>query len=310
MQLLKSLFLISSFCFHITLGVRWNRLTGQTTTVYNDEEEATIIHLLPKVELHAHLHGSIRYSTILDFIHNEIELEKEKMKSLEASNMTIVTDVDKWLEAEKKVLQLTLQYADHGNSDKPFEIFPIIHHIIKKREQVRRILKEMIEDYKNENTQYLEIRTTPRALMDGTTMREYVELLVQIIYEHNQEMRVIFHNHTDTALRQRSHPMLVKLILSVDRGRKSMEGNDIIELAQSLAYFPSGPTDSDVREKVIVGIDFSGNPLGGRFYDFEDTFANARRLGFNLTVHAAEVKELSTETGDRPDETSFILNFR
>lgn len=333
--------LLQCWCSYFALAIQWRRhLTGEgansvgSAVTYSDEDQAKIIQLMPKFELHAHLHGSIRLSTILDFIHHEIDHEKEKAKTTTGDETRYEKDTDKppqqqtavsnelkqWLEAEKKVLQLTLQHDDHGNSDKPFEIFPIIHRIIKRKDQVERILKEMIHDYMQENTKYLEIRTTPRGLSDGTTMIEYVELLVKTIYEHNQQVKASYNQTSLNSMEDEDHDkkvgivnnrkhMIVKLILSVDRGRKAIEAKDIMELAQSLAYYPKD-NDSVEREKVIVGIDFSGNPLGGRFQDFESTFNNARKLGFNLTVHAAEVRELSMESVDKQDETSFILDFR
>eukprot|EP01034_Spumella_vulgaris_P028869 gene28869-35811_t len=66
-----------------------------------------------------------------------------------------------------------------------------------------------------------------------------------------------------------------------------------------------------MHSKSQRGVDFSGNPLGGRFDDFMPLFDQARDSGLKVTVHSAETKELS-ETVDAEfgeDETTVVLNF-
>ncbi len=297
--------------FPTTGAFRWRHLAGDSQLSGCSEDlHSKVLERLPKFELHAHLHGSIRYTTILDFLKTEIEMEKMKSHSDLNDGIELSAELRQWLEAEKRVLQLTLQDSDHGNANKPFDIFPIVHKIIKRRDQVQRIIREMIIDYSRQNTVYLEIRTTPRILADGTTMKEYVELLVKEVYNHNLKLKEGFEKTDQNANSSNYSNMLVKLILSVDRGRKSNEAFEIIELANNLAYYPVGLLTAE-REKVIVGIDFSGNPQGGRFPDFENVFIAARNMGFNLTIHAAEMKDLSIiGQGEKEDETSFILDFK
>ncbi len=299
--------------FPTTVGAfRWKHLAGDSQLLGCSEDlQSMVVERLPKFELHAHLHGSIRHSTILDFLKTEIEMEKMKSHSDLNDGIELSAELRQWLEAEKRVLQLTLQNSDHGDANKPFDIFPIVHKIIKRKDQLQRILREMIIDYSRQNTVYLEIRTTPRILADGTTMKEYVELLVKEVYNHNLKLKKGFEKTDQNANSTNPYSsMLVKLILSVDRGRKSNEAFEIIELAHTLAYYPVGILTPE-REKVIVGIDFSGNPQGGRFQDFENVFIAARNMGFNLTIHAAEMKDLSIiGQGEKEDETSFILDCR
>lgn len=229
----------------------------------NLENLERVVRLLPKLELHAHLHGSIRLSTLQEL-------------SIAAGNGPI---------------EVTVSNEHSGQVEKPFELFPIIHRTVTSKEVVLRILQEMIEDYQNENTIYMEIRSTPRSLPDGTTAAEYVELLVNAIARHNH---------------QNGDKILVKLIVSIDRSRSYTDALQTLQYLRD--YSTVRAENAETSERVIVGVDFSGNPLGGRFQEFSPIFLEARKMGFNITAHTAEAREL-TEAGEN-DETNAILDFR
>lgn len=223
-------------------------------------EDERIVKLLPKVELHAHLHGSIRMSTIVELA--------------AARNIKVDT-----------TSTLTLEQC--------FKLFGTVHKVISTIDTVKRITLEVFEDYMAEDTIYLELRTTPRSLADGTTAEAYVETLVKLIEDHNI---------------QRGHIMLVKLVLSIDRGKSFKEAVDISELAGDFRFI-SNSTEFPV--KTIVGIDFSGNPNGGRFEDFSPLFDTAKERGLGVTIHTAEVQELSDSVDPvtEQDDTGSILTF-
>lgn len=245
---MNQVFGIFFLCIYLQVTLAIRRSFGTN----NQEEE--IIRLFPKLELHAHLHGSVRRSTIYEFLNTE---QKQKFQN--------------------------------GLEIEPFELFPIVHQMVNSKQILERITQEMITDYMEENTIYLEIRTSPKPLADGTNAREYVTTILDIIAKHNK---------------QYGQKMLVKLILSINRNKKSSEANEVLQLASELSHYPSS------QEKLIVGIDFSGNPLGGRFDDFSPYFDEARKLGFNTSIHSAEINELSESINGIQDETTFILNYK
>lgn len=236
----------------------------------NDLDEA--LKYLPKVELHAHLHGSIRKETLVD------------IASTMSTNSSSST-------------KLTLEDYDHITADTPFALFPIIHQLITTLDQVKRILIEMMDDYRQQGTIYLEIRSTPRGLSAQVSISDYLQTLVNTIGQYNIQ-------HRDE--------IIVKLVVSIDRSKNYKNSMEIIQLAEQYAYYEQKSAEQVAsREKVIVGIDFSGNPLGGRFPDFAEIFTTATKKGFNTTVHTAELKELSeSNSGDGVDETTFILSFK
>lgn len=225
-------------------------------------DAADVVQKLPKFELHAHLHGSIRLSTLDEL-------------SIAAGSGPLV---------------VTVSEEHSGQVEKPFELFPLIHKVVTTKEIALRILHEMIEDFEAENVVYLEIRTTPRPLPDGTTASEYVRELTKAIHAHNH---------------QPQRKMLVKLILSVDRGRSFQEGLQVVNLLKEHAVMVDPVTQE--TEKIIVGVDFSGNPLGGKFPEFRPIFDQVRQMGFNITLHTAEAEELMDEAAY--DETDAILDF-
>ena len=174
-----------------------------------------------------------------------------------------------------------------------FKLFGSVHAVISTIDIVKRITQEVIEDYMAENTIYLELRTTPRGLADGTTREKYVETLVSVIEDHNIRFGDV---------------MLVKLILSIDRGGRFRDAVDISELAGDFRFI-SNSTEHPI--KTIVGLDFSGNPTGGRFEDFSPLFDTAKERGLGITLHTAEVKDLSDSVDNSTeDDTQSIINFR
>eukprot|EP00629_Pelagomonadales_sp_RCC1024_P018482 CAMPEP_0119290162 /NCGR_PEP_ID=MMETSP1329-20130426/40279_1 /TAXON_ID=114041 /ORGANISM="Genus nov. species nov., Strain RCC1024" /LENGTH=132 /DNA_ID=CAMNT_0007290977 /DNA_START=169 /DNA_END=563 /DNA_ORIENTATION=- len=92
---------------------------------------------MPKVEFHAHLHGSIRRATLE---------ELATQKGLEAKALL---DGPRDLEA-------------------CFAIFRLIHACVDSLAVVERVCRETLEDLEAENVAYVELRSTPRALGDAS----------------------------------------------------------------------------------------------------------------------------------------------
>lgn len=115
--------------------------------------------LLPKLELHAHLNGSIRISTILEFLSKYRENQNDESD-----------EFSKFLSEE----------ANERSLEACFNIFDLIHEQFSTRESICRITREVIEDFDSENVLYLELRTTPRNV--GTmTKRCYLEAVLEAI---------------------------------------------------------------------------------------------------------------------------------
>jgi len=111
---------------------------------------------MPKIELHAHLNGSIRSSTIL-------ELAKIKLP-------------------DKDIKPLLFPQNDKQTIKEVFSLFSIVVSLTNNLETIKRITIEMIEDFAEENVKYLEIRTTPKNdPSSGFTKKDYVEAVLESI---------------------------------------------------------------------------------------------------------------------------------
>lgn len=45
-----------------------------------------------------------------------------------------------------------------------FKIFGIIHTLLKDINDIRRVMREVLQDFLNQNVIYLELRTTPKSI--------------------------------------------------------------------------------------------------------------------------------------------------
>ena len=100
-----------------------------------------LIARLPKVELHCHLDGSLRISTILD-------LAKKNKVTLPA---TTTDELSKILLIGEKRTSLE-RYLDR---------FELILSVLQTPESLKRAAYELIEDVASENVRYIEIRYSP-----------------------------------------------------------------------------------------------------------------------------------------------------
>ncbi|KAJ0404164.1 hypothetical protein ATCC90586_008615 [Pythium insidiosum] len=111
---------------------------------------------LPKIELHAHIHGSIRATTLQELLNEDAKRNGTEPRSL----------------------------PKHRSLDECFEMFHLIHQVVVSRQALRRIVIEAIEDFAAENVKYIELRSTPRALeRDGSSRDDYIAEVVSAVEE-------------------------------------------------------------------------------------------------------------------------------
>mmetsp|Transcript_386 Transcript_386/g.490 ORF Transcript_386/g.490 Transcript_386/m.490 type:complete len:322 (+) Transcript_386:233-1198(+) len=238
------------------------------------------IEKLPKVELHAHLHGSIR----LDML-SKLALVRDPNNSHNAAGAS-ESDIR---ERINRLLVSGNVYKNGGNVHKTlnecFEIFDLIHDVVVDTESLRFCLREVILDFLKDNVRYLELRTTPRktAFMNE---KEYLETVLDTIAKCETEERL---------------PIMVRILVSVNRALGVDAARANVELACKYHKMTG----------IVVGIDFSGNPTKGVFSDFVPILLQARNQGLKITVHCAEVddpqevKQIITDF--RPDRLGHML---
>lgn len=150
--------------------------------------------------------------------------------------------------------------------------------------------KSVLHDFQADGVVHLELRTTPRAIVDaGVTKDDYVRIVLGVLEEHNQDEK---------------NPMRAFLILSVDRRNSPEEAEQVVDLA--LKYQSAG----------VVGIDLCGDPSKGDIRIFTAAFARAKAAGLNITLHFAEVEasatdeELNTLLSWKPDRLGHVIQVK
>ncbi|KAF5403473.1 Adenosine deaminase [Paragonimus heterotremus] len=106
---------------------------------------------LPKIELHAHLSGSVSRSTLCSLLNEERGVDRS------ASLPVIEND-------------------DMGSLARCFQLFQVLHSVITTVEIVERVTIEVIEEFAEDGVIYLELRTTLRPL---PTLHAYLEAVMR-----------------------------------------------------------------------------------------------------------------------------------
>uniref|UniRef100_A0A7N5JVZ4 N6-Methyl-AMP deaminase n=1 Tax=Ailuropoda melanoleuca TaxID=9646 RepID=A0A7N5JVZ4_AILME len=118
---------------------------------------------LPKVELHAHLNGSISSKTMKKLIAKKPDLKIH-------DQMTVIN------KGKKRTLE------------ECFQMFQIIHQLTNSPEDILMVTKDVIKEFADDGVKYLELRSTPRREnATGMTKKTYVESVLEGIKQSKQE---------------------------------------------------------------------------------------------------------------------------
>jgi adenosine deaminase len=152
---------------------------------------------LPKIELHRHLEGSIRLSTLID-------VAREYQIDLPAYDM----------EALRQYVQITP--GSPANSAHFLSKFAVIRRFFCAPEVIQRIAREAVEDAAADNVKYMELRFTPKALtnLKHFSFGEVVRWVCAGVQEG-----------------QAGRDIRVRLILSMNRHESVIEGERTLRVA-------------------------------------------------------------------------------
>ncbi|KAJ5682493.1 hypothetical protein N7462_005658, partial [Penicillium macrosclerotiorum] len=166
---------------------------------------------LPKVELHAHLSGSISRQCL----HEIWQRKKERNPSFSVEDPLVLMPPGK--------VDYTLQTF--------FSVFSrLIYLLCDDLESVAYATNSVLEDFLQDGVRYLELRTIPRASPELHISREaYLTTVLDTIAQ----------------FRARTEQMSVYLILALDRGKTTaIEAQEIVDLA--IANQPRGVVGVDL----------------------------------------------------------------
>lgn len=116
---------------------------------------------LPKVELHAHLNGSLSVNTL------------QKLREMQCSN----TACDQVLVDTTNFLSLS----------ECFKMFDVAHALTITPQAVFVATCDVIKEFYEDNVIYLELRSTPRAVKDSMTKTEYLQAIIDAIESSKSE---------------------------------------------------------------------------------------------------------------------------
>lgn len=230
--------------------------TGKTADVAEEKIPFNFFKKIPKIELHAHINGSISTETIEKLIKRKVE---------QGNNDCLVSQ---W--------QTTIQKGEQRDLSDCLSMFGIIYQLVDDTEAVFLVTKSVIEDFEQDNTKYLELRSTPRANPEtGMTKQSYIEAVLKAIEEA-----------------KRTAPNItVRFIPAINRRLGPDDAMDTVHLA--IQY-------KEKAKGIIVGLDLSGDPKAHDSNNFVPALKLARENGLKLALHIAEVPDL--------DESRVLLN--
>ncbi|KAL1829813.1 hypothetical protein ACET3Z_008225 [Daucus carota] len=228
---------------------------------------------MPKIELHAHLNGSIRDSTLLGLA-----------KALGDEGKIVFSEFEHVILKHDRSLR------------EVFKLFDLIHLVTTDHEIVSRITKEVVEDFAAENVVYLELRTTPkRNDLIGMSKRSYTEAVVNGL-RAVRTVDVDFSSCTaggpptpdcrnNSCAGTAKKKIYVRLLLSIDRRESTEAAIETVKLAL------------DMRNLGVMGVDLSGNPIIGEWGTFLPALKFAREQGLPVTLHCGEVPNMEEIQG-------------
>ncbi|KAK4230856.1 hypothetical protein QBC38DRAFT_468094 [Podospora fimiseda] len=212
---------------------------------------------LPKIELHAHLSGSISRQTL-----HEVWLQKQSSTTLQDP-------------------LVVMPPGKHDYDLKTF--FPLfssyIYNLVNDAPSLRHTTLAVLKDFTADGVVYLELRTTPRVMPDaGITAQDYIQIILDTINEFE----------TSTPL-----PTLrTNLILSIDRRNSPAQAESVISLLRHFASQPN--TNSKVVGLDLCGDPSS--PLNS-LIPLTPYFLEAKKSlpHLGLTLHFAEAECSGTD---------------
>ncbi len=172
-------------------------------------ELRSLLHLLPKIDLHRHLEGSLRLQTLAE------------IAAAHGINLPTYST-----EALRRYVQAREDEPDYHRF---LAKFRFLRHFYRSQEAVERIAHEAVADAAADNVQYLELRFNPIALSraQGFALQDVVEWVTGAI-----------------ASAQRAYPITVRLIFQIGRDEMPRTAEEILELA--LAYRSQGVVGVDL----------------------------------------------------------------
>lgn len=222
-----------------------------------------ILRKLPKVELHTHLDGAVRPETLLELVEQDNVVlpgcSKGKLPKLEEI---------------REILRPTTGVASLVEFLRAYEY---LLAVLQNTHAIKRVTREMAEDYGKEGVTYLEIRFCPALHeMKGSTAEEILSTVCEETRSICEESR-----------NGNKNLPIVKVIVCGVRSLPIETNKRMAELA--VKFSKEEASKYDEKDCQIVGFDLAGDEAGFETKLFKDCFdyvKNNSNLG--ITIHSGE----------------------
>jgi adenosine deaminase len=208
---------------------------------------------LPKIDLHAHLSGCLRLSTVEQLIRDgHLEVPKSAGRNLTGA------------------LVFQSRADSYAASFQPWS--QILNKIMEIPDVVSRLLLELAEDFSRDGVVYSEVRVSPRVPLINGEIHRFLKVVDEAVTEA-----------------RRQFPLDLRIILGFTRHsfyHLSPESQDHSVATILRAAEP-------YRGRTIVGFDLWGNEERHPPREFERIFRPIRDANYPLTIHAGEVYSAS-----------------
>ena len=162
-----------------------------------DDHVRAVIAAMPKIELHRHLEGSLRLSTLVD-IAREYAIEMPEYD----------------IETLRPFVQMVP--GETRSSQHFLNKFMMLRQFYRSVDVIRRITKEIVEDAAKDNIYYMELRFTPMALCNVLSLP--IEEIVPLVCEAGNDAA-------------KEHGILVRYIVSMNRHESVAIGEPVLRAA-------------------------------------------------------------------------------
>ncbi|XP_075883494.1 N6-Methyl-AMP deaminase [Nelusetta ayraudi] len=165
-----------------------------------DSEADAFYRELPKVELHAHLNGSVSVQTIEKLLVRKPHLNVER-------SMTAIG------KGQRRTL------------DECFQVFKVIHQLVDTEEDILMVATDVIKEFAADGVKYLELRSTPREEKNtGLTKKRYVETVLKAIQQcRNEDVDID-----------------VRFLVAIDRRNGAQVAMETVKLAEEFMLSSDG----------------------------------------------------------------------
>jgi len=203
-----------------------------------------VVHSLPKADLHRHLEGSLRLSTL-------VEIAQEHGVDLPSYN----------IEDLRPYVQIT---DDPANFHRFLEKFRLLRRFYKTPEAVARVAYEAVADAAQDNVHYLELRFNPAALArtQGFSYEEVTDWVIEAV-DRAQADYPITVRLIATAVRNEGVENARRIAeVAIARKERGMAGLDLAGDEVNFDAAPFAPVFREAREAGL-GITIHAGEAGG-----------------------------------------------